>query len=197
MKLHTLAAIILSLSVITGGCSAVTPQASNGELAIAAQNDEADETITVVSQDGTIQIATPTTWKNNEISAQDAERNTILKVSTQRNNIQLAVVAIPKAEGMDLSILSDAVALSAEAMVGQDGTVTPTDLTTINGMPSEQYEGRGELGGQAIGVLATGLDTPDMYYNILVAGKESHFDQIRAEVDQIIQSFEPAQASQP
>lgn len=192
MKSKMLILALFGLSIAITGCGTAISQSLPEDTAIAAQSDDAAKTITSVSQDGKVQITTPDTWQADSVSAADVEQGTILKLRQKTNEMEIAVLASAKVEGMGIDLFADAVELAAEAMVGPDGAVTPTSLTSINGLPGQQYEGRGELAGQALGVLATGLDSPDTYYTILVIGYESDFDETRSEIDAIVQSFQPA-----
>jgi hypothetical protein len=196
MKFHTFVATLVGLSLITGGCTAAISGQLSNDPAVIEANADANQAVTIISQDGSIQLAAPKDWQSTELSEADVQQHVVLKLTTRNGNMQMGIMAVPKGTAqaaVTTEVLKDAVATSAEAIVGK-GSVTSTSLTSVNGMPTTQYEGHGEFAGEQVGVLATGVDTPDVYYNILVIGYEFNFDQMRDEVDQMIQSFQPTQS---
>lgn len=200
MNSKFLVAAFIGFSVAVGGCTSSTvsqPTGSNGE--VQAVEAEAIEPIAIASQDGSVQVMASDSWTTAQLNDTDVEQNMILKIESQKGDLQVAIQAFPKVDGLELvdaSILNDGVVTAAKAMTGSEGTVTPTSVTAIGELAAVQYEGRGEFSGYPVAVLATGINSPEAYYNILVAGQQSDFDQARQEIDQIVQSFQPKATEQ-
>ncbi|MGP1387594.1 MAG: hypothetical protein ACTS2F_28900 [Thainema sp.] len=197
MKSQFLVAALLGFSFAVSSCTSLSqPGGSVGDVQAETQTVEP---VAMVSQDGSVQITVSDSWETAQLNDGDVSQNMVLKLQNRRGDLQIAIQAFPKVNGLELvdpSVLNGGVVSAAKAMTGSEGTVNPTSLTAISGLTAVQYEGRGKFSGYPVAVLATGVDSPDAYYNILVAGQQSEFDEARAEIDQIVQSFQPAAPEQ-
>lgn len=195
MKSTLFIASVVALSLAVSGCSrAVSRQTGKlvSDLSAAkVQAETVNEYTTVVSQNGAVQIETPSTWYIPQSSVE--QPNMILQVNSQHDKVQLGVQAFPKADyaHMNSDLAVDAIIGMAQAATGGEGTVEPTSLTAINGLPASQYEGQGLFAGYPITALATAVESSDAYYAILAVGSEADFNQMRGEIEQVIQSFQP------
>lgn len=200
MKSQFLVAALLGFSFAVTGCTSSTlSQQENGAAGDVQAEAQTVEPVALVSQDGSVQVMVSDSWKTTQLEDGDVEQNMVLKLEKQQSDVQIAIQVFPKVDGLELvdaSVLNEGVVGAAKAMTGSEGTVTPTSLTSVGGLTAIQYEGRGEFSGYPVAVLATGVDSPTAYYNILVAGQQSQFDEARTEIDQIVQSFQPATPEQ-
>lgn len=201
MKSQFLVVALLSLSVAVGGCTSSTvSQEENGATGDAQVAEvQAVESVAITSPDGSVKVMASDDWQTAQLNASDMEQNMVLKIESQRGELQIAIQAFPKVNGLELvdaSVLNEGVVSAAKAMTGSEGTVTPTSLTTVGELTAVQYEGRGEFSGYSVAVLATGIDSPGAYYNILAVGQQSQFDEARSEINQIVQSFQPVASEQ-
>ena len=214
MKGQFLAVAMLGLSLVGAGCTALDSESLDQLAAIAAESDSAEETTIetdgaddssvsnaipeaatvpttpAISNDGRIQVMLPSNWQTIETTSFEQESNIVLQLIAPGSNLTMGFMAMPKVDGLDSENYADLVVVSAEAVVGDGGTVTPTDLTTVNGMPVIQYEGLGEFGGTDYVVISTGIETEDTFYSIVAVGDQANFNESRDEINQIIESFE-------
>lgn len=189
MKRQILAATLLGLSLIGGGCAAVDSRSL--DITSTAEAQAATPTLVpVLSTDGRLQLTAPDTWKIEEVSEADQQKHVVLTLTNHRGAIELNVLALPKTDGIALEIFQTAVSASVEAVVGEAGTVSKTSLDELSGLPAMQYEGWGSFGDRPVRVQATGIEASDAYYNILVIGDPGIFAVQQTNVEQIVKSFE-------
>lgn len=202
MKSQIITAAILGLAITAGGCTSATSRQAGKLVADAyatkaeIENDKASEKTAIASPDGAVQIMVPSTWS--AVPLTESDQDLILKVTDAKGRVQLGIQSFPKQDQqgyMSEQAISEAAAGMAKAATA-DGTVAPTSVTTVNGLPAVQYEGRGELGGYSIVSLATAIDGPEAYYSILAVVEEKDYDSMRDSLDQIVQSFQPQQPGQ-
>lgn len=198
MKSKTLVTVLIGLSLATVSCSrAVSRQISSvaSDVATQAQADAATEPITLRSKDGSVQLTVPATWQ--EITIENSEPNLVLQVKSQSNELQVGVQVFSKAEYPQITpeLASSAASDSAKAITGTSAAIQQTALTQINQLPVVQYEARGEFAGHQVVALATMIESPDAYYNLLTVGYTTDFDARRNELNQVIQSFREASVS--
>ncbi len=66
----------------------------------------------------------------------------------------------------------------------------PTEVTTINGYPAVQHEVRGTVNNLNIVYLHTIIETPENFHEVVAWTSPSRFDDYRAELQQVVQSFQ-------
>jgi len=198
MKAKILVAVLIGLSLSTVSCSrAVSRQIGSvaGDVAAQAQSDAANSPTTIRSKDGSVQLTVPHTWQ--EITIENSEPNLILQVKSQSNELQVGVQVFSKSEYPQITpeLASSAASDSAKAITGSSATIQQTALTQINQLPVVQYEARGEFAGHQVVALATMIESPEAYYNLLSVGYTADVDARRNELNQVIQSFREVQAA--
>ncbi|HEY9815874.1 MAG TPA: hypothetical protein V6D20_08795 [Candidatus Obscuribacterales bacterium] len=188
MKRQILAATLLGLSLVSGGCTTAISSSLDSNAPLEAQ--AATPTLEpVVSTDGNIQLTIPDTWKSAEISEAEQQSNIVLKLTTDQGELGLMVMAMPKIDGMTFDIFQVAVSGSVQAVVGDADAVSLTSLEELSGLPALQYEGVGTFDDRPLRVQATGVEATDTYYNILVAGDANTFAMQEDNVQQMVNSF--------
>lgn len=197
MKSKILATVLIGLSLSTVSCSrAVSRQISSvaGDVAAQAQSDIATSSTTLRSKDGSIQLTVPATWQ--EITIENSQPNLVLQVKSQSNELQVGVQVFSKSEYPQITpeLASMAASDSAKAITGTSAAIQQTALTQINQLPVVQYEARGEFAGHQVVALATMIESPEAYYNLLSVGYTADVDSRRDELNQVIQSFREVQA---
>jgi hypothetical protein len=181
--------IIAGFTILTGTGSALLSRSLDSPDTTEVQTT-VPSMIPFESPDGSFQLMALNSWRTVELSAAEQQNNIVFALSAPQDVAQLSVIALSKQDGMTPEILAQAIRTSAEVVVGDSGTLTTTSLTEINGMPTTQYEGQGEFNNNTVGVLSTGVDTPDTYYNILVVGYAADLEAMENDLNQIIQSFD-------
>lgn len=190
MKRQILAATLLGLSLISGGCSAVVSRALDSTSSATEAQAVTPTLVPIVSADGRVQLTAPDNWKVKELSESDRKRHLVMTLTSNQGAIELSLLALPKRKGLTLEVFQTAVSTAVEAVVGEAGTINKTSLDKLGGLPALQYEGWGSFGDLPVRVQATGVETPDAYYNIMVIGDPGVFALLQTNVEQIVKSFE-------
>lgn len=197
MKSKILVAVLIGFSAITLSCSR-TVSSQIGSIA----KNVADPTLSDIStastvfysNDGTVQLTAPSSWQ--DVATQNSEPNLVLRVKSQFNQFQVGVQAFSKAKYPQITpkVAAEAASDSAKAVAGNASTIQQTALTQINKQPVVQYEARGEFGKHQIVAIATLIESPDAYYNLLAVGYAADYDTMHDEVNRVIQSFQNVQS---
>lgn len=194
MKSRILVTVLVGLSLATASCSrAVSRQIGSVAGDISQAQSATTRLTTLLSKDGSVQLTVPNTWQ--EILAADSEQNLVLQVKSQDDKFQVGVQVFAKAEYPQITpeLAAAAASDSAKAVAGSSAPIQQTALTQVNQLPAVQYETRGEFSGHQVVALATMVESPEAYYNLLAVGYAADYDTMRDEVNRVVQSFQEVQ----
>lgn len=145
----------------------------------------------LTSTNGTTQIRLPQGWVNS-LTPADAKKFEI-KVKNPARSLHLSVVSQAsrqKLAGMSLEQIAE-VPMNGLKVGLKNAQVERTDIARVNEQSAVQYRLQGVAhNGADLTMLATTVETPNLYYVILAGGATKTFPQHQAEVQQVIQSFQ-------
>jgi hypothetical protein len=151
------------------------------------QDTSSAEDAVVKSTDGQFQVTIPSGW-----SAQSALNDAAdIQVANPRTESYVIVLSEPKADFENPTIewhseLTRTMML--KSLTGGQITAGPKEFQ-INGQPALQYEIRGTVGSIKVVYLHTTVDTGQHLHQILAWTLPSHYDDNRAEMESVINSF--------
>lgn len=180
-----IAPIAIALTFIVGGCSleTIASTTSSGREISSERSNQV-----LVSSDRKSQITLPLGWQPEE----SLNALATLQASKRWNELYVIAHSFDKENFADIGLqeYSDLfVELFQENLMNPEVS-GPTEVTTINGYPAVQHEVRGTVNNLNIVYLHTIIETPENFHEVVAWTSPSRFDDYRAELQQVVQSFQ-------
>lgn len=198
MRIKLLAPILLLMTVSLASCggasdTATSPNATGESVASQVSpspSPEASPAGTVLSSsEGNSQITLPEGWVEDrelheeaQIQASDRSRELYILVLSEDKSDFGSDMTLAKHSEITRGILTDN--LTDVSISG------PTEVTTVNGNAATQYQIDGTISGINVTYLHTTVETPERYNQVLAWTLPSDFEKNKAEMQQVIASFQ-------
>lgn len=157
--------------------------------------DKASGPTTLTSADGKFQLTVPGGWRDDPELHEEAT----LRASNRMQEMYAVVISENK-EDFDAGMtLQEFAALSRTATMGnvQGAEAGPPAPAQVGGYPALEYEMRGVVESINVTYLNTLVETPAHFHQIVTWTLRTRFDQNRATLREVAQSFREADAGAP
>jgi bifunctional DNA-binding transcriptional regulator/antitoxin component of YhaV-PrlF toxin-antitoxin module len=157
------------------------------------QSGSSGQSTTIKSADGKFQLTVPDGWKETS-GLHDKAR---IQAANERDELYVIVLSESKSDsGPDITLdkFTDLMRKSLMEKKGATDSAQPEPVT-INGNDTRQYELHGTVANVKAAFLVSTVETQDHFHQVITWAKETKYDENKATLKRVIESFRTVPAS--